>query len=84
MSNVVKLEDQRKPSYTRIKNGEAAMTELRKRMYGEDLHTMANYVGVSVSCLYAIRAGRTKWPRETTIFCLMEALDLEMYFRSKK
>lgn len=79
-TNVVPL----KRGYKGIRDGEAAMTIIRNEIYGKDPVTLAAKVGVSESCIYAIRAGRTKWPRPTTFFQLLYVLDLEMIIRSRQ
>jgi hypothetical protein len=66
-----------------ITNAEDAMTLIRDRLYGQDLELLSVRVGVSVSCLYAIRGGRTKWPRHATFFSLIDVLGLELILRSK-
>ena len=73
------------PSYKGIKNAEDAMTVIRTAIYNHgDPEQLANYIGVSKSCIFAIRAGRTKWPRQTTFFALLNALDLEMVLRPRQ
>lgn len=70
----------RKPVYThRLKNVEKAMNVLRYEMYEWHAQDLADAVGVSRSCIEAIRSGRTTWPRHKTFFGLLEALDLDMY-----
>lgn len=78
-SNVIRM----RPKSIGLTNAEDAMTIIRNRMYGEDLELMSVRVGVSVSCLYAIRAGRTKWPRHVTFFSLIDVLGLELVLRPK-
>lgn len=54
------------------------MQALRLRMYNYDVADLAEYMGVSKSCVYAIRNGKTKWPRGDTLFALLNALDVEL------
>lgn len=54
------------------------MNVLRLRMYEHDVADLCEHMGVSKSCVYAIRSGRTKWPRGKTLFALMDALRIEM------
>lgn len=79
MSNVVPMPKADKPKWTeRYRNAEKAMSFLRQEMYKYDYKELAKEVGVSTSCIMAIRSGRTKWPRHTTFFGLLTALDLDM------
>lgn len=77
MTNIVPMR-KRKSEYLGIANAETAMNVIRLAMYPYDAHTMARRCDVSVSCIYAIRSGRTKWPRHATFFMLLHVLDLEM------
>jgi hypothetical protein len=79
-TNVVKMVPR---SYAGIKDAEAAMTVIRNAMYGHDVQMMAIRCGVSASCIFAIRSGRTKWPRSTTFFSLLYYLDLEMIIQPR-
>lgn len=80
-TNVVKLQ----PRYKGVNNAEDAMTVIRNAIYEHgDPELLANRVGVSASCIFAIRAGRTKWPRPHTFFGLLSALDLEMIIRRRE
>lgn len=66
-----------------LKNAEDAMTVLRNEMYGFDMTLLAVRVGVTPSCLFAIRRGKTKWPRAHTFFGLISVLGLELYLQKK-
>lgn len=55
-----------------------AMNIMRLKMYNWHPKDLADECDVSVSCIYAIRNGKTKWPRPHTFFALLEALDLHM------
>lgn len=73
----------RLPQTTRIAVSEDAMNLLRRRMHDWHHTELAEKVGVSSSCIMAIRSGRTKWPRPHTMFRLLEVLNLEMLIRDK-
>lgn len=50
--------------------------DIRLRIYGWNIKDLAEEMEVSTGCVYAIRRGKTKWPRGTTLFALLKALDL--------
>ena len=56
----------------------AVMFDIRMRMHDWHPSDLAEEMGVSVGCVYAIRSGRTKWPRGHTFFALLKALDIEL------
>jgi len=62
-----------------ITDREALMNALRKDLYERDLYVLSRHVGVSESCLYAIRAGRTKWPRHATLLTLIHVLGYKLW-----
>lgn len=62
-----------------IKDRAALMDVLRRDLYNQDLEMLSVRIGVSVSCLYAIRSGRTKWPRHTTLLTLIHVLGYELW-----
>ena len=62
-----------------IKDRAALMDVLRRDRYGHDLDLLSIKIGVSKSCLYAIRSGRTKWPRHTTLLTLIHVLGYELW-----
>ena len=78
-TNVVKLP----LAYKGIRNAEAVMNIIRTEIYASDIELLAVRVGVSKSCLFSIRSGRTKWPRHATFFALIDALDLELYLKHR-
>lgn len=63
----------------RVSNSEALMSAIRDDLALRDLKMIANRVGVHVSTLYAIRSGRTKWPRHTTMLILIDTLGFELW-----
>lgn len=68
-----------KPSYTRkLKNSEQVMNTIRWEMYHHYPIDLAHGTGKSVACIYAIRSGRTAWPRGDTFFALIDYLGLRM------
>lgn len=75
-SNVSKLN----PKYTKgVTNPNQAMYKVRMEMYEHHISDLSDHTGISKGCLYAIRSGRTKWPRGNTFFTLIKALRLTMY-----
>ncbi len=73
-----------KRRYEGIRDAEAAMTVIRNAMYGHDAELLAKRIGRSLSCVHAIRSGRTKWPHHYTFFALLVVLDLEMIIRPRQ
>lgn len=45
---------------------------------------IATRSGVSLSCVYAIMRGQTKWPRPNTLFSICDVVGLEMTLRKKR
>lgn len=76
--NIVKL---RKASSGAIKidNAESVMSALRLEIYNYSAKEVAALCDVSVSCIYAIRRGTTRWPRDTTLFRLARAMGFTFY-----
>ena len=66
-----------------VHSADRTMFVLRNEMYEYDLDDLAAEIGRSKSCLYAIRSGRTKWPRGDTFFALVKALGLEVVLRRR-
>lgn len=63
----------------RVTDRGALMEVLRRDLYSWDLVALANRVGVSKSALYAIRSGRTRWPRQETLLTLVHVLGYELW-----
>ena len=86
IDNVVPLKRGPQPySYQkRLPDADAAMSVLRKEMQKHHAANLADRVGVSDSCIYAIQSGRTKWPRPATFFNLIEELQLDLYLVPRK
>jgi len=79
MSRSTNVKPISKPGYARqCSNADDAMMTLRTEMYAWEIPHMAEDIGVSASCLYAIRSGKTKWPRQKAFFGLIEYLELKM------
>lgn len=45
---------------------------------------LAIRAGVSKSAIHGITSGRTKWPRHTTLFSLMDVLGLQLTITKKR
>ena len=67
------------PRYMRKLEGAGdAMQKLRYAMHGIPPRQIAEDIGVSVSTIYAVKSGRTKWPRPATFFGLVEYFGFEL------
>jgi hypothetical protein len=64
-----------------IKAGPEAMQIIRDALHGEDLVILSVKTGLSLSTLYNLRGGRTKWPREHTLFVVCYYLGLQWYLK---
>ena len=69
---------------TVVKNGVDLMDVVRKAMDGEDVHLLHRRIDVSKSALYAIRRGKTRWPRDYTLFALANDLGIEVQITRKR
>lgn len=68
-----------KPRYLRgLTDADKVMHTIRYHMQYQDLEYLAEEIGVSLSCLYLIANGTTKWPRPKTFFGLINTMQLEM------
>jgi transcriptional regulator with XRE-family HTH domain len=63
---------------TKITSGEQIMDAVRDELDGEPVATLAVRTGLSKSTIYAIRRGKTRWPRDYTLFALTYDLGLEV------
>jgi hypothetical protein len=57
------------------------MQTVRDELYSYDkdgLESIALWIGKSTSTLYAIRSGRTLWPRHSTLFPLLRRLGFRL------
>jgi hypothetical protein len=69
---------------TQIHSGADLMDAVRDAMDGEPVGTLSKRISVSASALYAIRRGKTKWPRDYTLFALTLDLGLEVRVTRRK
>lgn len=69
---------------TLITSGSQMMEAVRAALDGEPVYTLAKRIGVSNSAIYAIRRGKTKWPRDYTLFALTLDLGLEVTVTRRK
>ena len=69
--------------FSRVVNAEDTINRLRLEMYNHHVDDLAESIGKSRACLYAIRAGRTKWPRGDTFFQLADFLGFEVHLVKK-
>jgi DNA-binding phage protein len=77
MSNVINFKSQ-----TKNQTAHEFMSLVRDALYEYgDMKRLSNHTDISVNCLYAIRSGRTKWPRWTTLQLMMKPLGLELTLR---
>lgn len=74
---------ERNEALIRVSRREDIINKIRADLYGKDLEILANKIGVSKSCLYSIRSGRTKWPRDTTLLTLIDTLNYELWLAEK-
>lgn len=77
-SNVIKLASVRRPkSYT---TPEALIEEVRKGIFGDKFgyKDIADRCKVSTSTIHNLASGKTRWPRPTTLFPLLQTLGLEL------
>lgn len=58
---------------------EVVMKELRAALWDHgDMALLAARTGISVSCLNNLKTGRTRWPRDVTMFTIAPILGLEL------
>lgn len=74
MAQAVKVvEFTRKPNGRKIVTvPDDVMRRLRWDMHGPRAVEIAEDLNLSPGCIYAIKSGRTKWPRPATLFALLE------------
>lgn len=61
-----------------IENAGQAMDLIQHELHGVNVKNMAVLTGLSTSAIYRLRRGKTKWPRDTTFFCVTHLLGYEM------
>lgn len=54
------------------------MNIVRDRMHDWDVKALSIRSGLSTAALYALRSGRTRWPRDTSLRALLPLLGLEL------
>ena len=62
---------------------ERSLLQLRMATYNVDPYTLADKCRCSLSTIYSFRSGRTRWPRDRTLFALCRALNFEIIIRRK-
>lgn len=80
MTNVIALKKTKKG----YRLPEDVMNALRLKMYTWNAQDLAEATGLSVACIYSIKSGRTVWPRGTTLFAILAALDIEILLLDAK
>jgi transcriptional regulator with XRE-family HTH domain len=75
MTNVIKLP--RPKTYT---TPELMLERVREEMFGskDTNKRLAEKCNVSTSTIYNLMSGKTRWPRPTTLFPVLDALNLEL------
>lgn len=67
-----------------IISADSLTVELRREMYAHDVDWLAAQAGVRTSTIYAIRSGRTKWPRGTTLFPILRAMGYTLVLKKER
>lgn len=57
---------------------EEIMDLIRERLHGKSIPMLSTRTGLSTATLYAIRRGKVRWPRHSTLDCLMDPLRLRL------
>lgn len=60
------------------------MDVIRMELYEYHPEDVAESIGKSLACIYAIRRGKTRWPRWDTFFALCEYLGIEVRLELKE
>lgn len=68
-------------AWDKIADSQRAMYLVRRRMDAYEIARLSELTGLSKACLYAIRNGKTRWPRPHSIFTLLSVLGMEMYIK---
>jgi len=65
--------------------GEAVIDTMREQIFhcGIPYRILAKNCGVSSATIQNIASGKTKWPRPTTLFPLLDVLNLQLIIRQK-
>ena len=75
LAKVISITKNRKGGYSLPDD---VMNDIRYRMHAYEVADLAELAGVSKGTIYSIRSGRTKWPRGTTLFPILDALGLDL------
>lgn len=75
MSNVVALKARTPKQYL---ISDDVMFQIRMKMHHWRAADLAEAAGVCEGTIYGIRCGRTRWPRGSTLFPIIEALGMEV------
>jgi transcriptional regulator with XRE-family HTH domain len=83
MTNVVPIPTWKPKTFT---SPEALLDEVRRQRGQVRLTNkqLASEVGVSASTVSNFQSGKTRWPRPTTLFPLLRALNLEIQLVPRK
>jgi hypothetical protein len=82
--SVTQLKTYRKGTARKVTVAPEAMNLLRTRLYEHHPSDVAEDTGLCMGTIYAIRSGRTIWPRPGTFFALLEYLGLELWITDKR
>lgn len=65
---------------------EAMIEEVRTSIFGDQrqYRVLAEKTGVSASTIANLASGKTRWPRPTTLFPLLDTLGLDMQLVKRK
>jgi DNA-binding transcriptional regulator YdaS (Cro superfamily) len=66
-----------------VTSGAQLLDGVREQLVGEDKVKLANRVGLHPSTISRIANGKTRWPRETTLFCVVASLGLQIRLEKK-
>jgi transcriptional regulator with XRE-family HTH domain len=67
-----------------IANGEEIMSMVRDALHNVRIYELSKRVGLSQSTIYAIRRGKTRWPRDYTLFAITYDLGMEIVVKKRK
>ena len=60
------------------RDGSQLLDEVRKHLTNVDTVMLAWKVGLHPTTIRSICNGKTRWPRETTLFCVIHTLKLQI------
>lgn len=79
--SVTQLKPKKDTWEDQVLNADQVMRKIRLELYSWDTMSVARQVGVTTGCIYAIRRGKTKWPRGDTFFALCKVLGFQIILR---